>query len=225
MRSHIVLQSLKHREGLKEARRQHAVLSGAVFRKPCLTQMLEAKMLSEGANHPQDSFTSFCRGSKIASNVNQRVKQVAYFLVCLPEHPEKAEHLSRTVGGDAIILSSLQSMQIMQPDVQELRRIIMDTHYTVAPTETMSLFKDRCISSCLITAGKRSVNWTTVMRLYLAAYSRPEISKDLWGFVLQNESHSSGMILRASPETDSMVQSFIKSYPMALGEAVDAMVG
>jgi len=222
VRSHVVLQSLKQREALKDSRRQHAISSGAAFRKPSLTQLLETKLLTEGANHPQDSFRSFCRESKIASNVNVRVKQVAYYLVCLPDHPEKEKHLVRTLGGDGLILSCVQSMRIMLPDVQELRRIIMETHYTLPPTDTLRLFKERCISSCLITAGKRSVHWSTVMRLYLAAYTRPEISKDLWSFVLHNEAQ--GTLLRTSPETDSMVQSFTKSHPMALGEAVDAML-
>ena len=222
VRSHVVIQSLKHRDSLKETRRQHAVLSGIAFRKPSLTQLIQAKNLAEGSSHPQDSFGSFCRASKLASNVNLRVKQVAYFLHCLPDHPDKNTQMSRVMGGDTIILACLQALPpIMSPDVQELRSIIMDTHYTVAPSETMRSFKDKCISSCLITAGKRSIHWTTVVRLYLAAYCRQEISKDLWCFVLQNESHG---YLRASPETESMVFAFVKANSMALNEMVDIML-
>ena len=116
---------------------------------------------------------------------------------------------------------SSQGLAIMSPDVQELRKIIMDTHYSTSASETMRLFKDKCISSCLITTGKRNVNWATVMRLYLAAYSRPDIRKDLWTHVLQNESHG---YVRSSPETETMVQTFVKSHPMNLNEAVDVML-
>ena len=81
VRSHVVVQSLKQRENQRELRRHQAIVSGSVFLKPSLTQLLEAKLLTEGSNHPQDSFGSFCRASKIASNANMRIKQVAYFLV------------------------------------------------------------------------------------------------------------------------------------------------
>jgi hypothetical protein len=89
VRAHVVLQSLKAREAQRDARRHQALVSGAAFQKPSLTRILEAKLLSDGANHPQDSFASFCRASKFASNVNTRVKHVAYYLVRapLPTHP------------------------------------------------------------------------------------------------------------------------------------------
>lgn len=224
VRSHLVLQSLRQRDMLKEARRQQAIVTGAAFRKPSLTQMLETKELSDGAKHPQDSFGAFVRMSKLSSSVNLRIKQVAYYIVCLPEHAEKKEHhLGRVVGGDPIVLSSMLGISIMSPDIQELRRIIMDTHYTRAPTDAMRRFKEKCISSCLISAGKRSVSWSTVIRLYLAAYSRVEISKDLWSYVLHNESQGL-QFLRASPETESVVHSYTRCNPMALGEIVDVML-
>ena len=119
VRSHVVQQSLKQREALKETRRQHAVRSGAAFKKPSLTRMLEAKLLAEGSNHPQDSFASFCRASKFASNVNLRIRQVAYFLHCLPEHADKTAQLTRTLGGDLLILGCIQGLPtLMCPDVQ-----------------------------------------------------------------------------------------------------------
>jgi hypothetical protein len=225
VRSHVVMQSLKQRDMLKESRRQQAILTGAAFRKPSLTQLLETKELNDGAKHPQDSFGAFTRMSKLSSSVNLRIKQVAYYLVCLPDeyHADKEQHLSRVVGGDPIVLSSMLGMSIMSPDIQELRRIIMDTHYTRAPTDAIRRFKEKCISSCLISAGKRSVSWSTVMRLYLAAYSRVEISKDLWSYVLHNESQGL-QFLRASPETESVVHSYTQSTPMSLGETVDVML-
>ena len=130
--------------------------------------------------------------------------------------------MCKVVGGDQIIFTCIQGVSIMSPDVLELRRIITDTHYTLSASESMRRFKEKCISSCLITVGKRNVNWTAVMRLYLAAYSRPEIRKDLWTYVLQNESHHG--YIRASPETDNMVQSFVKANAMALKEVVDVML-
>jgi len=52
VRSHAVIQSLKKRDDLREARQNDAILSGSAFRKPSLTQILESKSLREGAKHP-----------------------------------------------------------------------------------------------------------------------------------------------------------------------------
>jgi hypothetical protein len=75
----------------------------------------------------------------------------------------------------------------------------------------------------MVGGGKRGVHWSTVVRLYLAAYCRPEIGKDLWGYVLHAESQGA-LFLRAAPETESLVQSFTKAHPMAVGELLDALL-
>lgn len=233
--SHAVLQSLRRRDALLEARQNDAILSGSAFRKPSLTQILESKSLKEGAKHPQDSFASFCRSSKIASNVNLRIKQTVYFLLCLPESSKKEDKISelaKIVGGDLILLANVQSMAILSPDVQELRKIIMETHYTTTPTETMRRFKERCVNNCLVMTKGLS-HWTTVMRLYMAAYCRQEISKDLWCYVLSSSAQLASNIsnasdppsfLHTSSETESIVQVYVKSNPIVLHELVDVML-
>jgi hypothetical protein len=238
VRSHIVIQSLKKRDALKEERQNDAIRSGAAFRKPSLTQLLERKCLSEGAKHPQDSFASFCRSSKIASNVNLRIKQTAYFLLCLPEgSAARSESLARVLGGDMILLANIQSMAILSPDVQELRKIIMETHYTTNPTEAIRNFKEKCVSNCLVSMS-RGLNWTTVMRLYLAAYCRDEIRKDLWCYVLSKTLSqpgegvritpefyaSSSPFLHTSPETESTVQNYVRGNPIVLNDVVEIML-
>lgn len=227
VRAHAVIQSLKRRDTLREARKQNAILSGAAFRKPSLTRLLESKLLKDGSTHPQDSFLSFCRLSKIASNVNLRLKQTAYFILCLPiDEQAKMEALANVVGGDPIILASIQTMNILTPDLRELREIIMDTQYTTSPSDTLRMFRTRCVSSCLLMT--KGLNWTTVMRLYMAAYCRQDISKDLWCYVLSNscgtESVGSPFMHHTSSETESTVQVFVKNNPIVLSEVMNVMM-
>jgi hypothetical protein len=54
-------------------------------------------------------------------------------------------------------------------------------------------------------------------------HARAEIRKDLWSYVLHNESQGL-QYLRASPETESVVHSYTQAHPMALGETVDVML-
>lgn len=229
VRTHAVMECLRKKEALREMRKQNAILSGSAFKKPSLTQLLERKLLSEGATHPQDSFASFCRLSKIASNANLRVKQTAYFMLCLPETEARSDAIfSRIVGGDGIVLASLQKMVIHSPDVQELRRIIMDTQYTSSPSDTLRSFRTKCVAKCL--AMTKGLNWTTVMRLYMAAYCRLEISKDLWCHVLANSvtvmdaARASSPLFNTSSETDSVVQGFVRANPIDLDEVIETML-
>lgn len=230
VRTHAVIDSLKKKEALREMQKQNAILSGSAFKKPSLTQLLERKLLSEGATHPQDSFASFCRLSKIASNANLRVKQTAYFMLCLPEAEARSEAVfQRIVGDDGIVLSSLQKMSIRSPDVQELRKIIMDTQYTSNPSDTLQRFRTKCVANCL--AMTKGLHWSTVMRLYMAAYCRLEISKDLWCHVLTNSVNvTDGGGARSSPffntssETESIVQGFVRANPIDLKEVIETML-
>ena len=134
----------------------------------------------------------------------------------------KASELSRIVGGDRVIMVNIQSIKILSPDVQELRKIIMDTHYTVTPSNTLRRFKDQCVANCMV-MGK--LNWSTIMRLYMAAYCRQGISKDLWCYVLSNSRLSlSDVSPHTSSETEGTVQAFVKANPMALQEVMDVML-
>jgi hypothetical protein len=228
VRSHEIILSIKKQDEMKETIKNNAIKSGAAFKKPSLTQYLEIKSLEAGAQHPQDGFASFCRSSKIASNANLRIKHTAYFLLCLPDDQvmDRNSELARIVDKDQIILSNLRSIKILSPDVQELRRIIMDTHYTTTPSDSLRKFKDKCVASCLTMT--RTLNWTIVMRLYMAAYCRQEISKDLWCFVLANSSFHSQIqhnnSLHMSSDSDSTVRTFVKGNIIDLHEIIEVML-
>jgi hypothetical protein len=226
VRSHDIIISNKKRETANEAARNQAIRSGSMYKRPSLTRLLEIKSLSDGASHPQDSFESFCRSSKIASNVNTRIKQTAYFLLCLQDVDETARmtELSRIVGSDQIILNNIRSMNILTPDVRELRRIIMDTHYTSTPSDALRKFREKCVASCLTMT--RILNWTIVMRLYMAAYSRQDISKDLWGFVLANSTVavSQTPFLHASSDSESTVRDFVRGNLIDMKEIIEVML-
>ena len=180
-RSHVALQSLREHDLRREMLREQAARVGQGFQKPSLTAFLEAKRLREGsALASQDSLAAFCGASKISANASSRLKQVAYYLACLPDHPDKPAQLARAVGGDLIVQASIQAAVIVKPDIKALRAIIADSHHTGAPFDSLRKFREVCIaSSCMVVtaSGRRMVHWSTVFRLYLAAYCRQEIYK------------------------------------------------
>ena len=99
-RSHVALQSLREHDLRREMLREQAARVGQGFQKPSLTAFLEAKRLREGsALASQDSLAAFCGASKISANASSRLKQVAYYLACLPDHPTSRRSWPGPWGG------------------------------------------------------------------------------------------------------------------------------
>jgi hypothetical protein len=88
----------------------------------------------------------------------------------------------------------------------------------------MRKFREKCVANCLTMT--RILNWTIVMRLYMAAYSRQEISKDLWCFVLANSTVtvSQTPFLHASSDSESTVREFVKGNLIDMKEIIDVML-
>jgi hypothetical protein len=100
-----------------------------------------------------------------------------------------------------------------KPDLKALKIFISDIHHTGPPCAALRLFKDRCIP------GSFTMHWSTVLRLYLAAYCTPA-AKELWRFAVANASgaadaaqRSGGGGLCASTETEIPTQQFVALTP------------
>lgn len=232
VRTHLIVQSFARREKLLEARRQQTILTGQAFKRPSLTAMLAAKAARQGSGPcTDDSFGAFVQNAKIAANASTRVKQVAYYLACLPPHEDRSAQIAYTVGGDHVVHASVMALNIVRPDVRALCDTIGASHHTGAPFDALRRFRESCVgSSCLIVAstGRRTVHWTTIFKLYLAAHCRPELWKDLWSDIIRSastDSDSLGLGLHSSaPEAESSVQAFARANPMALRECVQLML-
>ena len=94
-------------------------------------------------------------------------------------------------------------------DLKALKTFISDIHHTGPPCAALRLFKDRCIP------GGFTMHWSTVLRLYLAAYCTPA-AKELWRFAVTNADpaqRGGGGGLCASVETEITTQQFVAQTP------------
>jgi len=108
--------------------------------------------------------------------------------------------------------SMLDSFQ-GKPDLKALKAFISEIHHTGPPCASLRLFKDRCIPGSLL------MHWSTVLRLYLAAYCTPA-AKELWRFAVTNAAvaaeagqRSGGGSLCGSTETEITTQKFVMQTP------------
>lgn len=218
VRTHFIMQSFQARSEHVEKLQKDAHAMYHAHRKPSLTLILQQK--GEKQNSNEDSFEHFCRQSLMASSAVMPIKRAAYYIVCL-QLPNVSEELKQLVGGDTIVLEALLRIRIVAPELAALKAFLTEAHHTGPPSQALRLFKDACVPS-----GSFSTHWTTVLRLYLAAYSKT-FKKELWEHVLFH-AHSTGndvldfqqRSLFSSTETEVAVQAFVQQNAMALAEIV-----
>jgi hypothetical protein len=176
-----------------------------------LTQILENRSVHERrdthhhSHEDADSFAHFCNALRLPSNANMLVKQAIYYICAIGEWRDAARGLAimRAQADDAATPAEAAEFQhpIVAPDLQTLKGFLNDIHHTGAPHHALRLFREQCIPG--------SHNWSTILRLYLAAHCKPAIAKELWRFAVQN----AGGGLCGSSETEMCTQRFVAQTP------------
>ncbi len=221
VRTHIIMQSMRSREASLEKRKLDAQAIFSNSRKPSLTRILEENAnnkMTEERSH--DTFAAFNEASRMAANASMRIKRIAYYTVCLP-HPQDDMVLTNLVGNDVVVVSALKAMTIVTPDVHTLKTFILETQHSGSPCQSLRQFRETCIPG-----GSRGMNWTTVLRLYLSAYCRPSICKELWGYTLSSASENNTTVskLYSSSETEAAVQAFVKQNLLKMAEILSLLI-
>ena len=99
------------------------------------------------------------------------------------------------------------------PDIKALKSFISDIHHTGPPCAALRLFKDRCIPGGLM------MHWSTVLRLYLAAYCTPA-AKELWRFAV-TDTEGPRNSLCGSTETEMTIQRYVTQTPFDIETIAD----
>jgi len=144
--------------------------------------------------------------------------------------------LRKVVCNDPIVLTALQNIgTIVNPDVTALRAFLSEVQHTCEPSRALKLFKQQCVLG-----NSRGMHWTTVLRLYLAAYCRSAaIVKELWSHSLalaESSSQDSSDAASASSlsvlmmsggnsiEAEAAIQAFVQANPPALIELLPTLI-
>ena len=225
VREHLVMQSMDRMEIKQALIQQSMTLMFAAQRRPSLTAILATKRLRDTADHPHDSFKAFCRSARLALNCSHRVKLVAYFLVCLPDHPHSTAEISRVMGEG----HTATDMVIIAPDLHALREVVTGTRHSGVACEEVRQFKEACISGSTIQHAGRGVLWTSVLQLYIASYCRPAVAKDLWSHIIAMHmntasSDASWLHTSASSEVEGRIAAFTQQRLMALPAVINLML-
>ena len=99
----------------------------------------------------------------------------------------------------------------VKADINALKEFIKETHHSGPPHACLRLFKERCIPG--------TVHWSTVLRLYLAAYCQP-VAKELWQFAIM----MAGGGLCGSTETEMTTQRFVSQTPIEIDPIIDLIL-
>ena len=211
VRTHVLHDAFQARQLKKEKLKKNSQAIYHAHKKPSLTLILDQQQQQQQAGESSsDGFTQFCNTSRLASNASMLVKRAVYYLFVVGA----SDGYKRLIGNDALVVDAIARMPplVVAPDMQALRAFIGDAHHTGPPCDALRHFKNSCIPG--------TVHWTTVLRLYLAAYPKPIIAKDLWRFAVTE----AGGGLCASTETELATQRFVAQTPFDADAIADLVL-
>ena len=157
-----------------------------------------------------DSFQHFCNTSRLSSNSSMLIRHFVYYLKVIQAPITTMQRLVGTVALDTIT-QQMHNHTIITPDINALKEFIKETHHSGPPHACLRLFKERCIPG--------TVHWSTVLRLYLAAYCQP-VAKELWQFAIM----MAGGGLCGSTETEMTTQRFVSQTPIEIDPIIDLIL-
>ena len=231
-REHLLAQSVQRLDARNTALRAATQRIYASLKRPSLTDIINSRKSAEdggGASYlagNQDSLRGFCNAVMLPVNTTQRIKQALYYVASLPEGtPGREEGIEQVLGGGAatMVAKAAKTRQITNPDVAALKELIGSLKHSGPPCAGLQRFKEMCVPG----ATGRSLQWSLLLQLYAAAYSRPAVSKELWRHVIQLCTERGGVSwvqTVASPEVESRVQEFVRQNPMDIATAVSLML-
>jgi hypothetical protein len=227
--AHHVINSLKLREEELERMRQNARAMMRSSQKPSLTAIVTAlaaaNTAKNGGNNTANhggNFAAFCSGARMQGNTSLRVRRACYYIKTLPPLPLPASVaglMGSIVGEDQFVMEALARIpQITTPDAAVLRLFLEDVRLDAEQPACLCAFKDA--------VGIAGHNWTTVLRMYLAAYTGS--LRELWehavtlsvgSITVQHyyNQHNSNIVLIA-PETEKNIRAFVTENPFAYDE-------
>jgi len=227
IRAHHIIQSLKCKEEIQEKKK---ISNQQVFTqnsKPSLTRILEMQQQKQTLD--SDSFVSFCDTVHLHSNQNMHLKRLIYFLKCtiyaMPQHKGtlnvyEPKYIPRLVSNDQTVLDAICNIDIVTPDVFSIKRFLAETYYSGTPFTALKQFRHAFFQHM----QNGSVHWSTIFRLYIAIYCKPEIIKDLWIYIGGLCENSKSVKLFTSSDSHENIQAFVAENPMALDETLEVLL-
>ena len=223
--SHHILRSIWAREEQQERARQRTMALFTGTEKPSLTRILREQGDKKESPTTANAFVRFCRTMRLPDNLAHPLKVMCYGLYTLQGSPiavrqaAVARLLSERGAAQPILrhlLAGPEEEEEEEHDAPTIRAFIMGAQHTGTPFPELQQFRQAC--------GARGT-WTTVLRLYLAAYC--PLRKDMWEHVNASAaSDAARYAVAVGREGDqrSAVQAFVQQTPPALDALVTTLL-
>ena len=225
--AHHVINSLKLRDEEMERMRQNTRAVMRSRQRPSLTAIVcaleksssSSSAVGNSSNTNGGGFAAFCTGARMQGNTSLRVRRACYYFKTLAPADAAAALMGAIVGGDQYVMEAMGRIpQLTTPDVSVLRLFLEDVRLDAEPPHCLRVFKD--------VVGIAGHNWTTVLRMYLAAYSGN--LRELWehsvtlgvgAITVQHyyNQHQNNIVVIA-PETEKVNRGFVSENPFAYAD-------
>lgn len=152
-------------------------------------------------------FDEFCRIVRFPNSMSRLLRLRCYLLAShshLFDFREKTGHL---VSSD--VARSINSIPVVFPDHECLRMGIETLTLRMRPFEQLNQFRQRCFVSFSINQQK-VLNLTQILHLYVAAYQKPDVWKQVW----------KGIFPVMSTQISRDVENFVATTKFAVDEFI-----
>lgn len=153
------------------------------------------------------SFDEFCRLVRFPNSMSRLLRLRCYLLASQSHQFDYREKTGNLVSLD--VAKSVNSTPVVFPDPECLRQGIETLTLRQGPFEQLNQFRQRCFVSFSINQQK-VLNLTQILHLYVAAYQKPDVWKQVW----------KGIFPVMSTQISKDVESFVYGTAFAADEFV-----
>lgn len=171
----------------------------------------------------EENFVSFCRGCRFPINMSNSMQRYVYFLKCISDPGRGIDtdaHIKLCIACP-VILSNVNRMSVVLVECPVIVSLISIVQNIGEPSVMLKKFRSECMDPFLGSRRARdSVNWTTVLKLYLAAYQREKFRGECWNAIVRKHQSSLGWDAGSTSETRQAVDKFVDAEPFDTGYAL-----
>jgi hypothetical protein len=132
-----------------------------------------------------DSFGGWCTRVRFPNAMSIPLRQKLYFLMC--QMHDYTDYINSIL--DAEVAKRVLAEKISSPQVETLQGLVYKLNFYSAPFQELLDFR-ATVGRGFALSAHRHLTYTVLMRMYIAAYQRPQIWQQVWQHVQPTLTHT-----------------------------------
>lgn len=185
--------------------------------RPSLTEIAARHQPSNGAaqgglgGYEKENFQTFSSGCRFPLNMSNMMQRLIYFYKAISDTELDTTKQIEGCVSCPVLFGNIQKMSVVSIEIPVILSVITCARNVGEPSVALKHFRCKCMEPFF--SGRQmqhTVNWTVVLKLYLAAMQRKSIRSECWRLVVQRQSNLQ-WDQGCNAETMNAVNGFVQS--------------